>query len=133
MSFEEMFANSECCGMISVRASTSKSGKFVKKWVALLNYTQDGSNYFWAVLAKNAPGDFPAKDYFLQEIRVDTEFKQDRKHNMKEFTFQTTKHYENQHHNIKLMGFHDIFIIFQMSKWLINISDIFSCFYILER
>ena len=91
MSFEEMFANSECCGMISVRASTSKSGKFVKKWVALLNYTQDGSNYFWAVLAKNAPGDFPAKDYFLQEIRVDTEFKQDRKHNMKEFTFQTTK------------------------------------------
>ena len=47
--------------------------------------------YFWAVLAKNAPGDFPAKDYFLAEIRPDTEFKQDRKHNMKEFTFTTSK------------------------------------------
>ena len=84
MSYEEMFRNSECCGIISVRTSNSKSGRFSKKWVSLLNYTNDGVKYFWAVLAKSAPGDFPAKDYYLQEIRPDTEFKQDRKHNMKD-------------------------------------------------
>ena len=91
MSYEEMFEKAQCCGVISVRSSNSKSGRFQKKWVSILNYTSNGSHYFWAVLVKNAPGDFPAKNYFLQEIRPDTEFKQDRKHNIKEFTFTSSK------------------------------------------
>ena len=41
MSYEEMFEKAQCCGVISVRSSNSKSGRFQKKWVSILNYTSN--------------------------------------------------------------------------------------------
>ncbi|CBY10075.1 unnamed protein product [Oikopleura dioica] len=96
MPYDEMFERAECCGILPVRVNSHHnklhliSNKFSKRWVALLNYSNDGINSFWAVLIRNSPGDHPRFDVFLSEIRPETEFKQDR--SSKEFSYSSPQH-----------------------------------------
>lgn len=113
MPYDEMFERAECCGVVPVRISSPSSNKLnltsykfskvdsillqmanmlskIKRWVALLDYTNDGINSFWAVLIRNSPGDHPKFDVFVSEIRPETEFKQEK--SSKEFSYSSPQH-----------------------------------------